>query len=202
LRFRAGTIAQDDPHTSAPFLAADAPRTFLAALVLLALAACDEDPARLADGPRYVWVSQEATVIPADHSNGEITAPGYAYARMALELTYTGPYTWLFTDSTMRDTIGLASPSQLSATTPSGDSIRPGTPGSPALVVALSKRKAGVLAARRAELAARAAGTQTRVGYPACTSLRSLESWMAGSARDDASTTDSLQERGGVRQAQ
>ena len=162
-------------------------------LALLALAACEGDPAGFENGPRYVWVPEHAEVTAPDISSVSITTPGHAFAVGPPERAGMEQNALLFTDSTMRDTIGYVGSASLRATTPAGDPIQPGTAGSPPLAFTFEfDVKTEAFAARRLEREARESGARTRAGYAACASREPLAAWMAATARDDRSTADSL----------
>ena len=162
--------------------------------VLLTLAGCETDPAGLGGGPRYVWVDLGADLSATDDSFVSVSTPGHAFAVALPERATEKRNVLLFTDSTMRDTIGYAASAELSATTPAGDPVQPGTAGSPPVEVAFEFEvlRAERIAARRLEREAREGGAKTRAGFVACKSREPLDAWIAASARDDRSTADSL----------
>jgi hypothetical protein len=160
--------------------------------VLLALGACELDPAGVLEGPRYVWVPDTAQLEAPDMSDVGINAPGHAFAVAPPDRATEERNVVLFTDSTMRDTIGYAGSAALRATTPDGDPVRPGAAGSPPLRFEFGYAYGQVRTSARMAREAREGGARTRVGFVACASREPLDAWMAASARDDRSTTDSL----------
>lgn len=159
-----------------------------ALLVLLATAACDGDPARIKEGPRYVWVDEYARLTSGDTAVLDITGSGCAFAMAPPERDKMEANALLFVDATLRDTLGYAGSAWFRPVTPSGDTIRGDAAGCPRLKVELT----GEMAARRGRREALLQGTKSRAGYPACGRLESLEAWSAALTRKDTRAMDSL----------
>lgn len=97
-------------------------------LVLVALlAGCDTDSVDLSGGPQYVWVKKGAQAATPGNDTGEIATAGYAFASKVQGVKWGTHDTFLFTDSTMQDTIARVFEVELNNVGPDGVAPRPGT---------------------------------------------------------------------------
>lgn len=159
-------------------------RALSATAILLGISGCDGDPARLSEGPRYVWVDSGVSVVTPAGEAAEVRAAGYAFASGPPERASMRESAVIFRDSTALDTLGFVGSAWLEPVGPDGAEFSAGDPSAArARVVVLREPAAdsGAVAAT----AESAGDPETREGYPACLTEELLDQMLTAVAQKD-----------------